>query len=96
MPESHSIRTESQSPWPLKVFNLERGAEIHSIDEKTLKLPAGITRGWISEVVAYGDSGLFVKAGLSQNTTVFDYFVATLNLSLRTLDPIVRLPAVFM
>jgi hypothetical protein len=80
----------------LKIFDLERGVEAHSIDRETLKLPASVTRGWICEVVAYGDSGLFVKVGLSKNSVSMEYFVAELDVMQNTLAPIVVLPAAFM
>ena len=80
----------------LKIFDLERGVEVHSIDRETLKLPAGVTRGWMTGVVAYGDSGIFVTVSLSNDGLKMDHFVAELDLVERTLAQIVLLPAVFM
>ncbi len=80
----------------LKIFDLENQIEVVSIDPKTLQLPPGITRAWICEVVAYGDFGLFVKAGSSSGQFPMDYFVAELDIRDRTFKPLVSLPAVFM
>ncbi len=80
----------------LKIFDLQRGTEIHSVDKVALRLPANITRGWICDIVGYSDSGLFVKAGLSKNSISMEYFVAKLDVMQKTLAPIVILPAAFM
>lgn len=52
-------------------------------------------RGWICEIVAFGESGLFVKVALSKSNTLVEYFVAELDAQ-KSLKPIVALPAVFM
>jgi hypothetical protein len=88
--KSHTGSWES-----LHVVSLESGAEVHSVREETLRLPDGTKRGWICEIVAFGDSGLFVKAALSEDEKSFEYFVAQLD-SMQTLKPIVTLPATFI
>jgi len=80
----------------LKLFNLELGVEIDSINEDNLHLPTGVVRGWISDIVAFGDSGLFVKAGLSKDRSRMDYVVAEVDVVQRSLKPIVTLPATFI
>jgi hypothetical protein len=80
----------------LRLFDLALGAELESVGPDSLRFPPEYVRGWIAELVAYGDSGLFVKAGLSSNTSTMDYFVAKLDLAQRILQPVLRLPAVFM
>ena len=80
----------------LKLFNLELGVEIDSINQDVLHLPTGVVRGWISRLVAFGDSGLFVQAGLSKDGSRMDYVVAELDLPQRILKPIAALPATFM
>jgi hypothetical protein len=79
----------------LRIVSLETGYEIQSVDEETIVFPSGISRGWICEIVAFGESGLFVKAALSRDETLIEYFIAELN-EARALKPIVALPAVFM
>jgi hypothetical protein len=79
----------------LQIVSLEDGVTIRSTSQDTLRLPAGFTRGWICEIVAFGDAGLFVKAGLSKNETSFEYFIAELDAT-GMLKPIVELAAVFM
>lgn len=88
--ERHSGRWDS-----LHVVGLENVAEVHSVNEQTLRLPNGINRGWICEIVAFGDSGLFVKAALSKHESSFEYFIAELD-ALQGLRPIAALSAVFM
>jgi hypothetical protein len=80
----------------LKVFNLELAVEVDSINRDTLQLPPGIVRGWISTLVAFSDSGLFVQAGLSKDSSRMDYVVAELDLSRRILKPVADLPATFI
>ena len=81
----------------LNLYDLEQGVEVDSINQKTLILPPGIVRGWIAEIVAFSDSGLFVKAGLSkESSNRMDYVVAELDMSRRVLKPIVALPATFI
>jgi hypothetical protein len=80
----------------LKIFDLERGVEINSIDEYNLRLPTGMVTGWISRIVALGDSGLFVQAGLSKDSTQMDYVIAEIDLVRRSLMPIATLPATFI
>ena len=79
----------------LHVVGLENRAEVHSVNEQTLRLPERDNRGWICEIVAFGDSGLFVKAALSKHESSFEYFIAELD-ALQGLRPIAALPAVFM
>jgi hypothetical protein len=70
---------------------------VKSINRETLTLPPGIERGWISGIVAFSDSGLFVKAGLSkEGSSRMDYVVAELDLSRHALTPIATLPATFI
>jgi hypothetical protein len=80
----------------LIVFNLESEAEVASISQDTLHWPPGVVKGWISRIVAFGDAGLFVQAGLSENVSRMDYFVAEVDFTLRVLKPIAALPATFM
>jgi hypothetical protein len=80
----------------LKVFDLESETEIASVNRDTLHLPNGFVTGWISSIVGFCDAGLFVKAGLSEDRSRLDYFVAEVDFAQRTLRPIVALPAVFM
>lgn len=80
----------------LNLHNLESGVEVGCINRNTLIMPAGIVSGWISTLVAFTDSGLFVHSGLSREGRQIDYVVAELDLSGRTLKPIVALPATFM
>jgi len=80
----------------VKLFNLQLGAEVDSIGPDTLHLPPGIVRGWISKLVGFGDSGLFVQAGLSKDASRMDYVVAEVDLETRTLKPVVVLPATFI
>jgi hypothetical protein len=75
--------------------SLESGLATQSITEKSILLPAGTIGGWICEILAFGESGLFVKAALSKNESVIEYFVAELDAA-QTLKPIATLPAVFM
>jgi hypothetical protein len=51
----------------LQIVSLESGLDIQAIDEKTIRFPAGTVRGWICEIVAFGDRGLFVKAAISKH-----------------------------
>jgi hypothetical protein len=81
----------------LNIYDLRQRTEVESINRETLTLPPGVVRGWISTVVAFSDSGLFVQAGLSkEGSNRMDYVVAELDLSLRLLKPIVALPATFI
>jgi hypothetical protein len=80
----------------LKLFNLESGVEIDSVNQDTLHLPPGIVRGWISRIVAFCDSGLFVQAGLSKDGSRMDYVVAELDFAQRALKPVAVLPATFI
>jgi hypothetical protein len=79
----------------LHIVSLDRGSETQSVSEESIILPAGTTRGWICEIVSFGDSGLFVKAALSKNESVVEYFVAELDAG-QNVKPIAKLPAVFM
>jgi hypothetical protein len=79
----------------LQVVSLESGAEVQSVDEATIRLPAGTVRGWVCEIVSFGDSGLCVKAALSSNESSVEYFIAELDAS-QNLKPVAALPAVFM
>ena len=79
----------------LQIVSLENGSEVQSANEETLHLPAGTTRGWTCEIVAFEDSGLFVKAALSKNESLVEYFIAELDAT-NSLKPIAPLPAVFM
>ncbi len=80
----------------LNIFNLESGVEVASIKQDSLRLPTGLVRGWIADIVAFGDAGLFVKAGLSVNGTRMDYFIAEVDFAERTLTTVASLPATFM
>lgn len=79
----------------LHIVNLENGSETLSVREESMTLPAGTQRGWICEIVSFGDSGLFVKAALSKNKALFEYFVAELDAA-QNVKPIAALPAVFI
>jgi hypothetical protein len=79
----------------LHIVNLESGSETQLVSEESITLPPGTERGWICEIVSFGDSGLFVKAALSKNATAVEYFVAELD-SAQNVKPIATLPAVFM
>jgi hypothetical protein len=65
------------------------------VSEESITLPPGTERGWICEIVSFGDSGLFIKAALSKNATAVEYFVAELDAA-QNVKPIATLPAVFM
>jgi hypothetical protein len=79
----------------LHIVNLERGSEMQSVSEESITLPTGTKRGWICEIVSFGDSGLFVRAALSKNETLMEYFVAEFDAA-QNVKPIAALPAVFM
>ena len=81
----------------VKLHDLGSGLELDCINRETLTLPSGIVRGWISSLVAFSDSGLFVQAGLSkQGSSRMDYFIAELDFSRHLLKPITTLPATFI
>jgi hypothetical protein len=79
----------------LQIVSLETGLAVRSIIQDTIRPSEGFTRGWICEIVAFGDSGLFVKAALSKNESLVEYFIAELDAE-QILKPIAALPAVFM
>ena len=79
----------------LQILNVATGAEVQSVNESNLRLPVGAKRGWVCEIVAFGDSGLFVKAAMSKGDHSFEYFIAELDTSM-SLKPLATLPAVFM
>jgi hypothetical protein len=79
----------------LEIIDLESGSLVRSVTQESLQLPPGFGRGWICELVAFGDSGCFVKAALSETGTSFGYFIAELEVG-GSLKPIAELPAVFM
>jgi len=79
----------------LHIVSLDSGSETRSVSAESITLPAGTTRGWICEIVSFGDSGLFVKAALSKSETVVEYFIAELDAA-QNVKPIATLPAVFM
>jgi hypothetical protein len=79
----------------LHIFSLESGSETQLVSEESIILPAETKHGWICEIVSFGDSGLFVKAALSKNGTVVEYFIAELDAA-QNVKPIATLPAVFM
>ncbi len=79
----------------LHIVNLESGSETQSVSEESIILPAGTKHGWICDIVSFGDSGLFVKAALSKNEALVEYFVAELDAA-QNVKPIASLPAVFM
>jgi hypothetical protein len=80
----------------LKLFDLKLGVEVDSINQENLHLPAGVVSGWITCLVGFSDSGLFVVAGLSKDLSRMDYVVAEVDLAERLLKPIATLPATFM
>jgi hypothetical protein len=94
--DAHGKELHSGEWDSLRVFNLETGTEVASVCKRTLQWPAGTARGWISELVHFCQSGLFVCVGLSKDPVRMDYFVASLDLGERNLKPIVLLPGVFM
>ena len=75
--------------------SFENDSVVRSTTPDTLQPPVVFTHGWICEIVAFGDSGLFVKAGLPKGGSSFGYFVAELDVE-QTLKAILELPAVFM
>jgi hypothetical protein len=79
----------------LHIVNLENGSETQSVSDASINLPEGTKRGWICEIVSFGDSGLYVKAALSKNEALVEYFIAELD-AVRNVKPIATLPAVFM
>ena len=79
----------------LEVVSLETGLPVRTVRPDTLRLPSEFRHGWIYDVVAFGDHGLFVNAGLSYNMKAFVYFIAQLDES-GELKPLVELPAVFL
>jgi hypothetical protein len=81
----------------LNIYDLRQGTDVESINRKTLTLPPGVVRGWISTVVAFSDSGLFAQAGLSNaGSNRMDYVVAEVDMLRRVLKPVVALPATFI
>jgi hypothetical protein len=94
----------------LNLYDLDSGVEVDSINPETLTLPAGIVRGWISTIVAFSDSGLFVQRRLVQvqrfRTVRTGRLVqgkqsdglrcAEVGLPQHVLTPVVALPATFM
>ena len=79
----------------LEIVSLESGSTVCSTTQDTLRLPSDFILGWICDILAFGDAGLFVKAALSKSGTSYAYFVAELDVA-QVLKPIVELPAVFM
>ena len=79
----------------LQIVNITTGTELQSVNEANLQLPVGTKRGWICEIVAFGDSGLFVKAALSKSERSFEYFIAELDTSM-ALKTLAALPGIFM
>lgn len=79
----------------LQIVSLENGSGVQSANEENLRVPPGTRRGWVCEILAFGDSGLFVKAALSKNESLIEYFIAQLDAT-NSLKTIASLPAVFM
>lgn len=79
----------------LHIVNLESGSETQSVDDESIILPTVTRRGWICEILSFGDSGLFVKAALAKSEASIEYFVSELDTA-QNVKPIARLPAVFM
>jgi len=79
----------------LHLVNLGDGSETGVVTEQTIRLPADCRPGWICEIVAFGESGLLVKAALSKKEGACEYFVAELD-EAWSLRPVAGLPAVFM
>lgn len=78
----------------LKVYDLDSGVDIDFVNPDTIVWPQGTVRGWISNIVAFTDSGLFVQAGLEGNR--IGYFIAEVGMPTHVLKPVVELPATFM
>jgi hypothetical protein len=89
--ERHSADWDS-----LRLYDLQSGGEVDCINAVNLTLPPGIGRGWISGLVAFCDSGLFVQAGLSKDGSRMDYVVAELDFLNHILKPLAELPATFI
>ena len=89
--ERHSADWDS-----LNLYSLESEAEVEQIDRDTLSLPPGIAKGWISTLIGFTDTGLFVQAGLSKDGSRMDYVIAELDILKHVLKPIAALPATFM
>jgi len=89
-------RERHSADWrSFEVASLESGLTVRSAHPDSLRLPSGFHHGWICEVVAFGDSGIFVKVGLSEDRSRFEYFIAELD-EADMLKPITELPAAFM
>jgi len=89
--ERHSADWES-----LRLYDLESSVEVNCMNAENLTLPPGIVRGWISRLVAFCDSGLFVQAGLSKDGSRMDYVVAEIDFLNHILTPLAALPATFI
>jgi hypothetical protein len=93
--DEEGIESHSGNWHGLHIVNLENGLETQFASEESITLPPGTERGWICEILSFGDSGLSVKAALSKNEAAFEYFVAELDAT-QNVKPIAALPAVFM
>jgi hypothetical protein len=89
--ERHSADWDS-----LRIYDLKLGVEVDSVNRDSLNVPTGIVRSWISSIVAFSESALFVQAGISRDGSRTDYVIAELDLSGRSLKPIAELPGTFI
>lgn len=80
----------------LRVYDLNSGVEVASLNRDNLNVPTGIVRSWISSIIAFSESALFVQAGISRDGSRMDYVIAEVNLSGRGLKPIAELPGTFI
>ena len=82
----------------LRVFSLKARLEVQEITPKTLPIPEGFERAWISGILGFGESedDLYVTAGLSRDGMRMEYHLSKLNFVRRKLHPLSLLPAVFM
>jgi hypothetical protein len=80
----------------LRIYDLKLGVEVDSVNRDSLNVPTGIVRSWISSIVAFSESALFVQAGISRDGSRTDYVIAELDLSGRSLKPIAELPGTFI
>ena len=80
----------------VRLFDLELGIETVPVSPKTIQLPPGIARGWIAGLVSFSESGLYVQAGLATDESNMEYVLAEIDLGMRRMVPVAKLPAVFM
>ena len=83
----------------LKIYDLETHQFAQDISRQTLKVPADVTRYWISSLLCFSQTEevLYLTVGLSQKGEGrMDYYLAGLDIETRVLRVDSPLPAAFM